>query len=182
MRGGRQGQGDERAESGDEGGVDLGDLFSSKKKDDDDDDEDRLLPAAVAGALAVGGLAVLGGTFGYFSSVSKAPIGLMAGYVQPRSGILLQVAVNEQVFGKAEGPENLVASISSFYDLFHAPIQPAVGLGVRATEEGTETAVVKPSISFGFVGNFGKIVLLAGYDVTTPDFRFGIGVNFRARR
>ena len=149
------------------------------KDDDDDDEEDRLFPAALAGVAMVGGLAMLGGTIGYFSSTSKAPIGLMSGYVEPNWGVLLHVAINKQVFGNKRGPENLIAGVTGFYNVFNSQVQPAIGIGARITEEGTDEAILKPSLSIGFVGNFGQFVLLAGYDVSTPDFRFGIGVNLR---
>lgn len=148
-------------------------------KADRDDDEDRLLPTAILGVAAVGGVAILGGTIGYFGSASTAPIGVMSGYVQKEGGFLLQVAVNRQVFGRASGPENMIVSITSFYDTFDFPIAPAVGLGARITEEGTNGVTWKPNVSFGLAGRIGPIVLLAGYDVTTPDFRFGTAINFR---
>lgn len=149
--------------------------------DEDDDDEDRLYPAAIAGAAAVVGLAVAGGTIGVYGSVDKAPIGLMAGFVRDHGGALIHVSINEQVFGKAEGPENLIAGITGFYDIFSAPVAPAFGVGVRATEEGTDGVAYRPTASFGFVGVFNRVVLVAAYDVVTPDMRVGIGVNFRKR-
>ncbi|MDX1429783.1 MAG: hypothetical protein R3282_05825, partial [Rhodothermales bacterium] len=176
----RRGRDRRTGRSGDTG---IGDIILPKgDDDDDDDDEDRLYPAALAGAAAVGGIAIFGGTIGYFGSASKAPIGLMSGYVESRGGFLLQVAVNKQVFGKADGPENLVAGVTGFFDAFRSPIQPAIGLGARFTEEGTDDVKSEPSISVGLVGNFGQLVVLAGYDVTTPDFRFGVAVNLRRLR
>ncbi len=152
----------------------------SGKDDDDDDDDDRLLPAALAGAAIVGGLAVLGGTFGYFGSYGKAPLGLFAGRVRPNGGVLLHVAVNRQVFGKTSGPENLVAGVTGFMDVFHAPVQPSVGLGLRITEEGTETTRTLPSLAVGLVGNLDQLILHLAYDVESHDVRFGIGVNLKA--
>lgn len=169
------------ATAGRDGDIDLGDLFKSKNNDDDNE-KDRLLPGALAGMVAIGGLAVLGGTIGYFGSASKAPIGLMSGYVESDGGLLLQVAINRQVFGKEKGSENLIASLTGFYNVFDSRIQPAIGIGTRITEEGTDEVVFEPSVSIGVVGNFGQFVLLVGYDVTTPDFRFGIAVNLRHAR
>ena len=151
-----------------------------KDDDDDDDDDDRLLPAALAGAAIVGGLAVLGGTFGYLGSYGKAPLGLFAGRVRPNGGVLLHVAVNRQVFGKTRGPENLVAGVTGFMDLFHAPVQPSIGLGLRITEEGTETTRTHPSLAIGVVGNLDQLILHLAYDVESHDVRFGIGVNLKA--
>ena len=162
------------------GAIDIGEWLSAVDgEDNDDDEEDRLLPAAIAGVVVIGGLAIAGGTLGYFGSASKAPIGLMSGYIEPRGGLLFQAAINKQVFGEAEGPENLILSLTGFYNVFNFPIQPAIGLGARRTEEKTDGLIWKPSVSVGVVGNFGRFVLLAGYDVATPDFRFGIGINFR---
>ncbi|MBT8401763.1 MAG: hypothetical protein KJO98_14890 [Rhodothermia bacterium] len=168
--------------TGRSGGDGIGDLIKPKNDDDDDDDDDRLYPAALAGAAAVGGIAIFGGTVGYFGSGSKAPIGLMSGYVEPNGGFLLQVAINEQVFGRARGPENLIAGVTGFYDAFRSPLQPAIGIGARFTEEGTDEVRSEPSVSFGLVGNFGPWLVLAAYDVTTPDFRFGVAINFRQMR
>jgi hypothetical protein len=149
--------------------------------DDDDDGDDRLYPAAIAGVVAVGAVAVAGGTVGYYGSTA-APIGLMSGFVHRRGGALLHVAINKQVFGKASGPENLSAGITGFYDVFGLPIQPAVGLGVTATEEGVGGYATSATVSLGVVGNFGPLVVLAGYDVLTPGFRVGTAVNFRYRQ
>ncbi len=166
---------DRRTGRSGDGGI--GD-FIKPKNDDDDDDEDRLYPAALAGVAAVGGIAIFGGTVGYFGTY-KAPIGLMSGYVQPDGGFLLQVAINRQVFGRASGPENLVAGVTAFYDAFRSPIQPAIGLGARFTEEGTEDVRHEPSVSVGLVGNFGPWLVLAAYDFTVTDFRFGVAFNLR---
>jgi len=164
-----------------EGGFDIGSLFGSDS-DDDDDDEDSLYPAAIAGVIAIGALAIVGGTIGYYGSPEMAPIGLMSGYVEADMGILFQIAINKQVFGKAEGSENLMVGLTGFYNAFNSPFQPAIGAGALFTEEGSDGVTWQPSVMVGIVGNFGRIVLLTGYDVITPDFRFGIGVNLRHKK
>jgi hypothetical protein len=166
-----------RKEGKDSGGIRLP---GKKSDDDDDDDEDRLLPGALAGVAAIGALAAFGGTIGYAGSVDKAPIGLMAGRVGRRGGALFHVAVNQQVFGKASGPENLSFGVTGFMDLFRSPIQPSVGVGMRITEEGTETTRTLPSLALGLVANTDYVVFLAAYDVEAGDVRFGVGLNIRA--
>ncbi len=168
----------ERTRKGDPKSIPL----PKSNDDDDDDDDDRFLPAALAGAAAVGGLAVLAGTGGYFGSLDKAPMGLMSGYVEPRGGMLLHVAINRQVLGAAKGPENLIVGFTGFYDAFGSPIQPSLSLGVRLTEEDTESQRTEPSVAAGIVGNFGELVVLAGYDFFAPDVRIGIAYNFRGRK
>ncbi len=151
------------------------------KKNDDDDDEDRLLPAALAGLAVVGGLAVLGGTFGYYGSLETAPIGLMAGRVEQRGGVLFHVAINRQVFGKEPGPENLIFGITGFRGPARSPVQPAVGLGLRITEEGTESTRTLLNVSVGAVANLDYLVVHLAYDFEAQDLRFGVGINLRAR-
>lgn len=164
-----------------EGG--LADILSGKKKkDDDDEDEGELLPAAIAGAAAVVAVAFIGGTVGYYGNTSQAPIGLMTGYVQPEGGVLLQVAVNEALIQRSKTrEEHLIARIASFYNAFNAPIQPALGLGVHVTQADNEVAYAF-SISPGLAGNFGRLVILTGYDVTSGGVDVGMAYNFRAKR
>jgi hypothetical protein len=146
----------------------------------DDDDDEQLLPAALAGVAAVGVLAVMGGTIGYYGRGSDAPIGLSAGYVRPGSGILFQVAVNSAVFGRGNVPEQLFANVTYFQSVLRRfPLQPAVGLGVHAHEDADriDTAL---TVSFGAAVNAGPIILLGMYDVVSSGVEFGLAVNFRA--
>lgn len=179
---GEQASGRERTTDGKRNSEPKSIKLPKKKDNDDDDDDDRLFPAAIAGAAAVGTLAYLAGTGGYFGSVDKAPMGLMSGYVERRGGVLLHVAINPQVFGSVDGPENLIAGFTGFYDVFQSPVQPSLSVGVRITEEDSETATTKPSVAAGVVGNFGEVVVLAGYDFFSPDVRIGVAYNFRGRR
>jgi hypothetical protein len=167
-----------RKRKGDRGGFSL--PGKKKSDDDDDDEEDRLLPGALAGAAAIGALAAFGGTIGYYGSFDHAPIGLMAGRVEPRGGVLFHVAVNRQVFGKAAGPENLSIGVTGFVDVFRSRIQPAIGLGMRITEEGTETTRTLATIAPGIVANFDLAIVHVAYDVESNDVRFGFGINIRA--
>ncbi|MEM8486664.1 MAG: hypothetical protein AAF564_14015 [Bacteroidota bacterium] len=161
-------------------------IFSGnkKKKDDDDDEEDEgdLLPAALAGVAAVAAVAVIGGTVGYYGNAEHAPIGLMTGYVHPKGGLLLQVAVNEAVLQKSKTEtEYFMGRIVGFYDFFRSPVQPALGMGVLVNQRDNEVEYV-PSFSPGLAGNFGSFVLMGGYDVLNGGLDFGVAYNFRARR
>lgn len=161
-------------------------IFSGNKKnkDDDDDEEDEgdLLPAALAGVAAVAAVAVIGGTVGYYGNAEHAPIGLMTGYVHPKGGLLLQVAVNEAVLQKSKTEtEYFMGRIVGFYDFFKSPVQPALGAGVLVRQQNNDVEYV-PSLSPGVAGNFGRVVLLSGYDVLNGGLDFGIAYNFRARR
>ncbi len=149
---------------------------SGKKTDDDDDEE--LLPAALAGVAALGVVAFVGGTVGYYGN-AEAPLGLTSGFVRPRGGALLQVAVNEAVIG-AGGREKLLGKVTGFYDVFKAPVQPSMSLGVLAEEHGDDVELT-PSLAFGAVGNFGRILLFGGYDLTAGGVDFGVAFNFRSR-
>ncbi len=159
--------------------------IADESDDDDDDEDDRLYPAAIAGAVAIGAVALAGGTIGYYGSASKAPIGLMSGFVRPQGGALLYVAVNPEVLGAGDGSESFFAGITAFYNMFdrrspkNPTIHPAIGLGVYATEEGSDDVRLEGNVSVGLVGTAGPAVLLAGYDITTRDIRFGVGVNLR---
>ncbi len=164
--------------SGDRGGVSL--PGKKKSNDDNDDDEDRLLPGALAGVAAIGALAAFGGTLGYTGNIDKAPIGLMAGRVEPRGGVLFHVAVNRQVFGKARGPENLLIGVTGFMNVFRSPVQPLIGIGLRITEEGTATTRTLPTVSVGVAANLGQVLMFTAYDIEARNARVGFGVNFRA--
>lgn len=144
--------------------------------DDDEDDDDSLLPASVAALAAVGAVAVIGGTVGVHGT-GRTPIGLVAGRVMPRGGGLLQASINPAVL-EADGRQHLEAKLVGFYDVFEAPLQPAVGLGAMATAEGDHTEV-DPSVSLGVVGNFGRVIVLGGYDVVQGTPEFGLAINFR---
>jgi hypothetical protein len=153
------------------------DGLGKKKKDDDDDDDEQLLPAALAGAAAVGLIAVAGGTVGLFGH-ERAPIGLASGFARGRWGMLLQVAVNEAVLGAGNEPERLVGQLFGFFDLFRAPLRPAVGLGVWAEENG-DAVDLSPSVSLGAVVRAGPVLLQAGYDLAGGGAQFGLAVTFR---
>ncbi|WP_457654172.1 hypothetical protein [Rhodocaloribacter sp.] len=148
----------------------------TKKKDDDDDDE-QLLPAALAGAAAVGVIAVAGGTVGLFGH-ERAPIGLASGFARERWGGLLQVAVNEAVLGASDEPERLVGNLFFFFDAFRAPVQPGLGLGVWAEEDG-DAVDLSPSFSLGAVVRAGPVLLQGGYDLAGGGAQFGLAVTFR---
>lgn len=153
------------------------------KRDDDDNDDDgeaSLLPYAIGAVAAVGTLVVVGGTVGVYGNTKNAPLGLTAGYVQPQGGFLLQAAINEAVLGQSSGPERLTAKITSFYNFFDAPVQPALGLGVLATARDDITW--EPTVTLGLAGNFGSLVVLGGYDVGQGGAEFSVAYNFRARR
>ena len=69
----------------------------------------------------------------------------------------------------------------SFVNAFKAPIQPALGLGVHVSQANNEVEYTF-SISPGLAGNFGPLVLLGGYDLTSGGVDIGMAYNFRARR
>ena len=155
----------------------------TKKKDSEDEEEDddaELLPAALVGAAAIAAVAVAGGTVGYYGNMRHTPIGLMAGYVQDEGGVLLQAAINEAVINGG-GPERGLARVISFYDLFNAPIQPALGLGLLV-DEPTGAFEYEFSMSVGLVARAGPMLFLGGYDVMTGGGDFGVAYNFRYKR
>jgi len=152
-----------------------------KKKDDEEEDEDELLPAAIAGVAAVAIVAVAGGTVGYYGNTKNAPIGLTAGYVQPDGGVLLQVGVNSAVIERSTSEtEHFMGKVTGFYDLFNSPIQPAIGMGVLASEDNGDFTY-DFSASVGLVGNWGQMILLGGYDFLTGGAEIGLAVNLKAK-
>lgn len=165
---------DEESETGRSSGR--GNQGSRGRDDDDDDDDDSLLPAGAVALAGVGIAAIAGGTIGYHGT-GNAPLGLMAGWVMPKGGTLLQASINSAVLTD-DHPQHLVVKGVGFYDVFDAPVQPAVGIGAIATAIGDDTTV-DPSLSLGLVGNFGRVVLHGGYDVIEQEAEFGIGINFR---
>ena len=145
--------------------------------DDDDDDDDTLVPASVVALGAVGLAAIVGGSVGYYGT-GHTPLGLMAGGVTPRGGGLLQAGINSAVLGQGNDPQQLTVKGLGFYDVFDAPVQPAVGLGAVATAIDDDT-VVDPSLTLGFVGNLGRVVVMGGYDVIEQTPEFGLAINFK---
>lgn len=162
--------------------VARGSRRSGGKKDDEEDDDDTdLLPAAVAGAAAIGLVAFAGGTIGYYGDIDRAPIGLGSGFIRPRGGMLIRVAVNQAVLGAGDGPERLAANLFGFYRIFEAPVQPALSVGVWAEENGDDIEVT-PALSLGAVGLLGPVLLQGGYDLGAGTLQFGVAYNFRYRR
>lgn len=170
---GRAESGDSQGERGESG---TGRGKDTSRDDDDDDDEDSLLPAGAVALAGVGLAAVIGGTVGY-SGTGKTPIGVMAGWVQPRGGTLLQASINSAVLDD-NGREHLVVKGLGFYDVFKAPIQPAIGLGALATAQGSETTV-EAGLSIGAALNLGRVIVTGGYDVIQQNAEFGLAINFR---
>ena len=163
----------------------VGDILSrgTKKKDEDDDedDDDDLVPVAIAGAAAVAAVAVAGGTIGYYGNASNTPIGLMAGFAQEEGGFLLQAAINDAVIQRSESrEEHFLARVVGFVNVFDSPIQPALGLGLMASELNGDFEY-DFSASIGLVGNLGDVILLGGYDVAAGGVDFGIAFNFKAQ-
>lgn len=176
---GRSGETRSDSDGDDEGRSGSGRKTNSDRgdSDDEDEDEDSLLPAGAVALAAVGAAAIIGGTVGYHGT-GRTPLGLMAGWVRPRGGTLLQASINDAVLGDAHGREHLVVKGLGFYDVFDAPIQPALGVGASATAEG-RTTTLEPSITPGAALNLGRIVLTGGYDVVQQQVEFGLAINFK---
>ncbi len=152
----------------------------SRDKDDDDEDKDSLLPASAVALAGVGLAAIIGGTVGY-AGTGKTPIGLMAGWVRPEGGTLLHASINRAVLDDDGGREHLTVKGIGFYDVFDAPVQPALGLGALARAEGNETTW-EASVSVGAALNLGRVVLTGGYDVVQSTPEVGIAINIRYRK
>ena len=157
-------------------GSDASDNDDDDNGDKDDEDDDDLLTPALVAAGAVGTVAVLGGTVGVFGT-GDTPIGLAGGYTQPSGGVWLQAAINSAVLDD-DGTQRLTVKTMGFYDVFGAPIQPSIGLGVQAEAIGDDTTV-DPSLSFGLVGRAGRVALYGGVDVVQGPPEVGLTINFR---
>lgn len=168
-------------DAGEDGDI-LNPSGKKKKKEDDEEDEDDLLPAAIAGVAAVALVAVAGGTVGYYGNTKYAPIGLMAGYVKPEGGALLQAGVNSAVIERSEAEqEHFVGKITGFYNIFDSPIQPSIGVGVVVSEDnGNYEYDILGSL--GLVGNFGSMIVIGGYDFISGGADIGIAVNLKSKK
>ena len=179
-RGGTSGERDDEDDGDREARSDRDRSRSGERDDDEDEDDDTsLAPTAIGAAVAVGAIAVAGGTVGYYANTGDMPVGLQAGYVQPNGGAVLQAAVNRDVLTGGD-EERLLAKIIGFGDLFDLPVQPALGAGVLVTALGDDVDI-QPTFSLGLVANLGRVVLMAGYDVQTEGLDVGLAVNFRYR-
>jgi len=81
-------------------------------------------------------------------------------------------------YGAGNEPERLVGQLFGFFDLFRAPIRPAVGLGVWAEENG-DAVDLSPSVSLGAVARAGPVLLQGGYDFAGGGAQFGLAITFR---
>ena len=150
---------------------------NGKTGDDDDEDTPDLRGPALVAAGAVAFTAVVGGTVGVYGT-GDTPLGLAAGYTHPTGGVQLQAAVNSAVLDDASD-QRLTAKALGFYDVFGAPVQPAVGLGVQV--DAQQDPEVRPAVSVGLVGNLGRVVLYGGIDVVQQTPEVGLAYNFRFR-
>jgi hypothetical protein len=190
---GRAGEGDDPAGGqgrGEQGAQDRGDARDGEragraegagrrsgdsKSEDDDDDETSLRLPALAAAAAVGLVAYAGGTLGVYGR-GDTPIGLAAGYTRAKGGVQLQAAVNGAVIENDAG-QKLTLKALGFYDVFSAPVQPAVGLGLQIDPQREGDVV--PSASVGLALNLERVVVLGGVDVVQGTPEVGITYNFR---
>ena len=170
-------EGDGKEGDGEKGRSGVGDVLSGEDDDEEDDDEDDtdLQAPALAAAAAVGLVAFAGGTVGLYGQ-GDTPIGLAAGYTNPKGGLQLQAAVNRAVL-EDETDQQLSIRALGFYDVFDSRIQPAAGLGVRIDpDRGRDW---EPAVSGGLVGNFGRFVLYGGVDVVQGTPELSVAYNFR---
>lgn len=172
---------DAEASADGEGRSGAGTKTRSGGKDQDDDEEDDEVPdlgtPALVAAGAVALTAVVGGTVGLYGT-GDTPLGLTAGYTHPKGGVQLQAAVNPEVL-EDERDQRLTVKALGFYDVFGAPVQPALGLGVQV--EALRDQETQPAVSVGLVGNLGRVVLYGGVDVVHQTPEVGLSYNFRYR-
>jgi hypothetical protein len=154
--------------------------FLGKKgdKDDDDDDDDRdFLGPAVGAAAAIGALAYFGGTVGYFGYAEDAPIGLEAGRVTARGGILAHAAINSDVF-LARDNEQLVVGLSGVFPSLISGLHPMVGLDVWFLELG-DSYDATPTLTAGGLYRSGKVSFHFGVDLARGRPQMGLAISFR---
>ncbi|MFP4228144.1 MAG: hypothetical protein ACLFTE_04860 [Salinivenus sp.] len=173
-RTGRNGDDDETARTS---GTEDGGQSGGEKDDEDDEDGPDLRGPALVAAGAVALTAVIGGTVGLYGT-GDTPLGLAAGYTNPRGGVQFQAAVNAAVLDDDPG-QRLTAKALGFYDVFGTPVQPSIGAGVQV--DAARTPHVRPSASVGLVGNLGRVVLYGGVDVVQQAPEIGVTYNFRFR-
>lgn len=171
----RRGEETSDAESDGNTGGTRGRGADSSDDDEDEDDETDLLLPAIGAAVAVAALGYAGGTVGLYGT-GETPIGLAAGRTSPRGGVQLQAGINSEVLEDETG-QKLTVKALGFYDVFGAPLQPAVGLGVQADTRRNRD--IRPAVSLGLVGNFDRVVIFGAYDVVRETPEVGISYNFR---
>ncbi|WP_169577933.1 hypothetical protein [Salisaeta longa] len=145
----------------------------------DDEDDVSLGPAATVAFAAVGLTALVGGTVGYYGT-GEAPLGLMAGYVQPSGGFLLQTSINARVL-TGEDRQHLTAQMLGFGNVFRSVVQPAVGLGVHV-ETQDDTYSTRAAVPVGLVVNASRVVVFGGVDLVGATPMVGLAVNLRSGR
>lgn len=148
------------------------------KTSDDEVDEDEnpnLRIPAIAAVATVGLLAYPGGTVGMYSRVDT-PIGLSAGYRNPKGGLQLQAAVNGSTIA-GEMAQKLTVKGLGFYDLFSTRLQPSLGLGFQL--DPTAPGIVEPSMSIGFAADIEQLLLLGGFDLVQRTPELAIVYKFR---
>lgn len=176
-RGDGERRGDETSDADSEGNTSgaRGRGSGSSDVEDEDEDETDLLVPALGAAAAVAALGYAGGTVGLYGT-GDTPIGIAAGRTTTRGGVQLQAGINSQVV-EDEAGQKLTVKALGFYDVFGAPIQPAVGFGVQADTRRNRD--VRPAVSLGLVGNFDRVVIFGAYDVVHETPEVGISYNFR---
>lgn len=148
---------------------------SDGDSDDDDDEDTDLLVPALGAVVAVAAVGYAGGTVGLYGR-GDTPIGLTAGRTTRGWGIHFQAAVNRAVIEDEPG-QKLTAKALGFYDAFGTRVQPAVGFGVQIDPQRDRD--VRPSVSAGLAGNFGRVILYGGMDVVQGTVEMGVSYNFR---
>ena len=163
------------ATAAEEGGRKSG--RSKEEKEDEEDDDTSLRGPALGAAMAVGLVAMVGGTVGLYGR-GDTPLGLAAGYTHPRGGVQLQAAINGAVIRDDSG-QKLTMKAFGFYDVFASRVQPALGLGLQV--DPSTDGSVSPAISLGLAANFESVVLFGGVDVVEGTPELGVAYNFRYR-
>ncbi len=151
---------------------------TSKESDDEEEEETSLRMPALGAVAAVALIGYAAGSVGLYGR-GDTPIGMGAGWTDSSGGIQFHAAVNRAVLEGRPG-QKLTTKALGFYDVFEARVQPAVGLGLQIDPQ--RTASLRPSVSFGLVGNFNPVVLYGGVDVIQQTPELGIMYNFRFGR
>jgi hypothetical protein len=128
-------------------------------------------------AAGVAALAYVGGSVGYYGTETE-PLGLAAGFMSRRGGVLVQAGVNAQALGIGSGPEALSLRVMGILGT-GIPVEPLIGFGLRFHEIAGGDTVLDPIFPVGIAFRADPAIITLASDATTGTVEFGLIFRFR---
>lgn len=158
-------------------GLPRGTTGSDRSDRDDDDETGEYLGPALMVAAGVAALAYVGGSVGYYGTETE-PLGLSAGFLSRRGGVLVHAGVNAQALGIGTGPESLSLRLLGLIGT-GIPVEPLIGFGLRFHEIPGGDTVMDPVFPVGVAFRADPAVITLAGDTTTGNVEFGLIFRFR---